>query len=37
LTVHEYLSCGYHCPRCGAGFNPGCGKHAHFYFETPKV
>ncbi|PLC11275.1 hypothetical protein AUQ48_02210 [Kocuria flava] len=21
------------CPRCGAGFNPGCRLHAHLYFE----
>ncbi|MGC5048651.1 CHY zinc finger protein [Micrococcus porci] len=21
-----------HCPACGAGFNPGCSRHAHLYF-----
>lgn len=33
LTVVEYLGCGDRCPRCGAGFNPGCRKHHHLYFE----
>ena len=35
LTIHEYLNCGHRCPACGAAFNPGCGRHAHFYFEMP--
>ena len=34
LTVREYLACGNTCPVCGAGFNPGCRHHHHFYFET---
>jgi uncharacterized CHY-type Zn-finger protein len=34
LTVRQYLECGNRCPGCGAGFNPGCRKHYHFYFET---
>jgi uncharacterized CHY-type Zn-finger protein len=33
LTLAEYLSCGHRCPRCGAGFNPGCAGHRHLYFE----
>lgn len=32
LTVAEYLACDSRCPRCGAGFNPGCHKHRHLYF-----
>jgi len=33
LTINEYLGCGSRCPRCGAGFNPGCARHHHFYFS----
>jgi uncharacterized CHY-type Zn-finger protein/L-amino acid N-acyltransferase YncA len=33
LSVREYLGCGNVCPNCGAGFNPGCRNHYHFYFE----
>ncbi len=33
LSVNEYLDCGYVCPECGAGFNPGCSRHLHLYFE----
>lgn len=22
------------CPRCGAGFNPGCARHSHLYVEA---
>ena len=32
LTIHEYMQSGYLCPRCKAGFNPGCRNHYHFYF-----
>ena len=32
LTIREYMGCGYSCPRCKAGFNPGCRNHYHFYF-----
>ena len=32
LTVAEYLACEDACPRCGAGFNPGCRRHRHLYF-----
>lgn len=36
LTIHEYLQCDYRCPACGAGFNPRCAGHYHFYFSgTP--
>ena len=34
LTVREYLDCGNQCPKCGAGFNPGCRNHYHLYFEA---
>ena len=33
MTVREYMECGSRCPGCGAGFNPECRKHHHFYFE----
>ena len=32
LTIADYLACDSRCPRCGAGFNPGCHKHRHLYF-----
>jgi uncharacterized CHY-type Zn-finger protein len=35
LTINEYLVCGNRCPHCGAGFNPGCARHHHFYFSVP--
>lgn len=31
LTIAEYLPASA-CPRCGAGFNPGCRLHHHLYF-----
>ena len=34
LTITEYRGAT-QCPRCGAGFNPGCGLHAHLYFQVP--
>jgi len=34
LTINEYLLCESRCPQCGSGFNPGCSKHAHLYFEV---
>jgi uncharacterized CHY-type Zn-finger protein len=34
LTIRDYLGCDSRCPGCGAGFNPGCRKHYHFYFEA---
>lgn len=33
LTIAEYLESS-SCPRCAAGFNPGCSLHAHLYFEV---
>jgi uncharacterized CHY-type Zn-finger protein len=37
MTIREYLDCESRCPACGAGFNPGCRKHHHFYFEEKKA
>jgi len=34
MTIREYMECESRCPGCGAGFNPGCKKHHHFYFEA---
>ncbi len=34
MTAREYLGCGNVCPGCGAGFNPGCRNHYHFYFAA---
>jgi uncharacterized CHY-type Zn-finger protein len=34
MTIREYLGCEARCPACGAGFNPGCSRHYHFYFEN---
>jgi uncharacterized CHY-type Zn-finger protein len=34
LSVREYMECESRCPECGVGFNPGCRKHYHFYFEV---
>ncbi len=33
LTVSTYLECDHTCPHCQASFNPGCRRHAHWYFE----
>jgi uncharacterized CHY-type Zn-finger protein len=33
LSTEEYLACNSMCPACGSGFNPGCAKHYHLYFE----
>ena len=33
MTIRAYLKSESQCPRCGAGFNPGCRNHHHFYFE----
>jgi uncharacterized CHY-type Zn-finger protein len=33
LSVREYLECDSICPSCGRLFNPGCAKHAHYYFS----
>ncbi|MDQ0163369.1 CHY zinc finger protein [Aeribacillus alveayuensis] len=32
LTIEEYLNCHYQCPECHVPFNPGCGRHRHYYF-----
>jgi uncharacterized CHY-type Zn-finger protein len=32
LGIAEYMQCESRCPVCGAGFNPGCRNHYHFYF-----
>jgi len=34
LTISEYLGCESSCPACGAGFNPACSTHHHFYFTV---
>lgn len=34
LTIRQYLDSENICPGCGAGFNPGCRNHYHFYFEA---
>ena len=34
MTIRTYIESGDRCPACGAGFNPGCRLHRHFYFET---
>jgi len=34
MSIRAYLDCADNCPACGAGFNPGCRLHRHFYFET---
>jgi len=34
MTIREYLESEVRCPACGAGFNPGCRGHHHFYFEV---
>jgi uncharacterized CHY-type Zn-finger protein len=34
LTIREYMASGNICSQCGAGFNPGCRNHYHFYFEA---
>ena len=34
MSIRAYLDCADACPACGAGFNPGCRLHRHFYFEV---
>lgn len=36
LTIDAYLSCADRCPSCGAGFNPRCSLHHHFYFQPER-
>ena len=33
MSINAYTQSGDRCPSCGAGFNPGCRSHYHFYFE----
>jgi uncharacterized CHY-type Zn-finger protein len=37
LTIREYMDSAYLCPHCGAGFNPGCRNHYHFYFSPEET
>lgn len=34
LTIREYFQSKSACPYCGEKFNPRCGDHYHFYFES---
>lgn len=34
LAIAEYMACGFKCPACAAGFNPGCRNHYRFYFGS---
>lgn len=34
LTIREYMNSSNACTGCGAGFNPGCRNHYHYYFES---
>ncbi len=34
LTIEDYMDSNNTCPTCKSGFNPGCSKHYHLYFET---
>ena len=34
VNVREYLECDSICPACGRSFNPGCARHAHYYFAV---
>jgi len=34
LTISTYLDGPAACPGCGAGFNPRCALHHHFYFAV---
>ena len=36
LGIATYLNGDSSCPRCGAGFNPGCKLHHHLYFEIDR-
>lgn len=37
LSIAEYVGCDSVCPKCRHGFNPGCARHYHLYFEFPRV
>mgnify|MGYP006193687779 FL=1 len=34
LSIKDYMDSNNTCPHCKSGFNPGCSKHYHLYFET---
>lgn len=34
LSIKDYMASNKTCPHCKSGFNPGCSKHYHLYFET---
>ncbi|CAN5321311.1 CHY zinc finger protein [soil metagenome] len=34
LTTNEYTNCDSTCPACSSGFNPGCLRHLHLYFNV---
>jgi uncharacterized CHY-type Zn-finger protein len=34
MTISEYMSADFVCPKCSSAFNPGCANHYHMYFET---
>jgi uncharacterized CHY-type Zn-finger protein len=36
LTILAYLGGDARCRACGAGFNPLCRRHHHFYFDVPR-
>jgi uncharacterized CHY-type Zn-finger protein len=33
LSIKDYMASNNTCPSCKSGFNPGCSKHYHLYFE----
>jgi uncharacterized CHY-type Zn-finger protein len=37
LSIAEYKASNSACPKCGSGFNPGCAKHYHLYFESEQA
>ena len=37
LTIGEYFVCENKCPSCLSGFNPGCAKHYHLYFDRKRA
>jgi uncharacterized CHY-type Zn-finger protein len=37
LTIRAYLEEPATCSACGAGFNPRCRNHHHFYFAVPAL
>ena len=32
MTINEYMASNNTCPKCKAGFNPGCANHYELYF-----